>query len=242
MSFSDYIIYVDESGDHSLTSIDKDYPLFVLAFCLVEKADYANVIVPAIQSFKFDHFGHDMVVLHAHEIRKSKNAFSFLLNPEKRLPFMEDLSGLMADMPYQLIVSAILKELHREKYARPWSPYTLALQFCMERAHDFLLENGQEGRTTHLVVESRGKREDQELELEFRRIIDNHYKTAKRHERDFSRTPFEIEFASKHTNSTGMQLADLVAHPIGRHVLDEKQDNRAYDVVRKKFIEKKVFP
>ena len=32
--FSDFMVYVDESGDHSLTSIDKNYPIFVLAFCV----------------------------------------------------------------------------------------------------------------------------------------------------------------------------------------------------------------
>lgn len=29
--FSDFIVYVDESGDHSLQSIDQSYPVFVLA-------------------------------------------------------------------------------------------------------------------------------------------------------------------------------------------------------------------
>ena len=29
--FSDYVVYVDESGDHSLERIDLDYPVFVLA-------------------------------------------------------------------------------------------------------------------------------------------------------------------------------------------------------------------
>ena len=33
-SHSDYIVYVDESGDHSLTSINPRYPLFVLSFCV----------------------------------------------------------------------------------------------------------------------------------------------------------------------------------------------------------------
>lgn len=28
--WSDYIIYVDESGDHSLTHANKEYPIFVL--------------------------------------------------------------------------------------------------------------------------------------------------------------------------------------------------------------------
>jgi hypothetical protein len=30
--FSDYIVYVDESGDHGLQSMDATYPVFVLAF------------------------------------------------------------------------------------------------------------------------------------------------------------------------------------------------------------------
>jgi hypothetical protein len=32
--YSQYIVYVDESGDHSLQSIDPQYPVFVLAFCI----------------------------------------------------------------------------------------------------------------------------------------------------------------------------------------------------------------
>ena len=35
--FSDYIVYVDESGDHSLESINPEYPLFVLSFCIFLK-------------------------------------------------------------------------------------------------------------------------------------------------------------------------------------------------------------
>ena len=35
MNFSDYIVYVDESGDHGL-KIAPLYPIFVLAFCVFE--------------------------------------------------------------------------------------------------------------------------------------------------------------------------------------------------------------
>ncbi|WP_233079829.1 DUF3800 domain-containing protein [Rheinheimera soli] len=35
--FSKYIVYVDESGDHSLQSIDENYPVFVLAFSIFHK-------------------------------------------------------------------------------------------------------------------------------------------------------------------------------------------------------------
>lgn len=70
--FSDYIVYVDESGDHGLTSFDPNYPIFVLVFCIMNKQNYANQIVPNLMNLKFKHFGHDMVVLHEHEIRKAK--------------------------------------------------------------------------------------------------------------------------------------------------------------------------
>ena len=49
--YSDYIIYVDESGDHSLESINKDYPIFVLAFCIFEKESYSQSAVKKLKSF-----------------------------------------------------------------------------------------------------------------------------------------------------------------------------------------------
>jgi hypothetical protein len=39
----------------------------------------------------------------------------------------------------------------------------------------------------------------------------------------------------KASNSTGLQIADLVARPIGIKVLRPDQANRAYDIVAKKF-------
>ena len=59
--FSDYIVYVDESGDHSLKSIDAGYPVFVLSFCVFRKDDYAERVTPAVRKHKFAAFGHDMV-------------------------------------------------------------------------------------------------------------------------------------------------------------------------------------
>ena len=75
MTYSDYVIFVDESGDHSLASIDLEYPVFVLDFCLFRKDHYANAVVPEVEKFKFTHFGHDIVVLHEHDIRKQKATF-----------------------------------------------------------------------------------------------------------------------------------------------------------------------
>jgi len=53
MRFSDYIVFVDESGDHGMDSIDDGYPLFVLSCCLISKRDYMSTVVPAMQQLKF---------------------------------------------------------------------------------------------------------------------------------------------------------------------------------------------
>ena len=35
MIYGDYLVFVDESGDYGLVSIDPDYPVFVLDFRIV---------------------------------------------------------------------------------------------------------------------------------------------------------------------------------------------------------------
>lgn len=227
MPYSDYVIFVDESGDHGLVSIDDNYPVFVLDFCIFRKEDYIHSVVPRVEEFKFEHFGHDLVVLHEHEIRKQLRPFVFLKDPEKRAVFLGGLNELIAETDFTVIATVIQKQRLTENYLRPNNPYELALTFCMERAHGFLRAQNQHTFKTHMIVEQRGKREDDALELAFRRICDG----------DNQQGPmpgFEIVFADKKSNSAGLQLADLTARPIGRHVLNPEQPNRAWDIVREK--------
>ncbi|KIN62580.1 DUF3800 domain containing protein [Sulfitobacter noctilucicola] len=240
--FSDYIVYVDESGDHSLTSIDADFPVFSLSFCVVKKDEYLSQVVPAMQALKFKYWGHDSVVLHEHEIRKSKGDFTFLLTDRSlREQFYEDLNQVMVDAPITIIASVIDKVKLTAKYANPWSPYDLALHFCLERLQAFLRENGQEGRLTHVVFECRGKAEDDDLELTFRRIVagEGHWGYRKH---KFEIMEFEPKFAKKSVNSTGLQLADLTARPLALRTLRPGQSNRALEVIMTKMGAVKEFP
>src|ERR1700744_2963387 len=86
--YGSYIVYVDESGDHGLETVDAHYPIFVLVLCVFHKETYAQKVVPDIESLKFRHFGHDIVVLHEHDIRKEKGRFRFR-DREEREGFME---------------------------------------------------------------------------------------------------------------------------------------------------------
>jgi hypothetical protein len=101
----------------------------------------------------------------------------------------------------------------------------------MASLRSFLAEKKQDHLLTHWVVECRGKKEDAELELEFRRICDgeNTGNAGNRH------LPFDIVFADKKTNLTGLQLADLVARPVGLNYLRPAQANKAFDLLTRKF-------
>lgn len=225
--YSDYIVYVDESGDHSMTAVNKHYPMFVLAFCIFNKADYINHVVPSIQTLKFKYWGHDMVVLHETEIRKPRGLFTNLLIPETRQAFIEDFDRLIRNAPFTLIACAIHKGRLDNQPNLPPNPYHIALEAGLCKLYAFLKQQGQHQRTTHVILEERGKREDNELELEFRRICDGENSARQA-------LPFRGQFAGKPANSCGLQLADMIARPIGRHQLNPLQPNRAFDGLRPK--------
>ncbi len=225
--FSDFIVYVDESGDHGLETLDPNYPMFVLAFCVFHKRHYAERVVPALEKFKFNHFGHDLVVLHEHEIRKETGPFRFSNKAEKE-EFISTLTSIIAQSNFILISCVIDKVRLKQGGGALPHLYNLALRSCLETLFELMEEKAQTDRKTHVVFERRGQQEDAALELEFRRVCDGDNR------REVS-LPFSVIFGDKRVNSTGLQLADLVARPIGLSVLRPAQPNRAFEVLRQKF-------
>jgi len=232
---SDYLVFVDESGSPSLGNVDPDFPLLVLAFMIVRKDQYLSQIVPAVQGFKFRHFGHDQIILHERDIRRDLGAFSFLKTRALKAAFLDELSAMVSTAPFQLVAVVIRKDKLQSRYKTPDNPYHLALQFGLERVCAYLKQQGEwvvgnsDNPAVHLVVERRGRNEDDELELEFRRICDGGNFNGETF-------PFEIVFAAKQSNSSGLQLADLVARPVGLSVIKPTQANRAFDIVKNKLV------
>ena len=210
-----------------MQNVDPNYPLFVLAFCVFYKKHYSEKVVPALEKFKFNHFGHDIVILHEREIRKESGPFKFGSNKEK-LVFLDELTGLIDNSNFILISCVIDKLKLGGRMAEQDNPYHVALGFCLETLRDFLVEKNQDGKKTHVVFECRGKKEDRDLELEFRRVCDGANRLG-------IELPFEIIFADKKANSSGLQLADLVARPVGLSILRPGQANRAFEVLKRKF-------
>lgn len=220
-SFSDYIVYVDESGDHSLKTINSEYPLFVLAFCIFKKDIYLE-LVKEVTAFKFKWFGHDKVIFHENEIRHRLNDFrKFDIRMQEN--FMAEYWKIIEQVDFTVIATVINKLSFKQKYKTPDNPYHLSMQFCLERLYYFLNNHVPNVCKTHIVVEQRGKNEDQDLKLEFKRVCQN---------KSFN---FRLRMASKFTNCVGLQVADLIARPIGISTLRPEQHNRGFEIVKSKF-------
>lgn len=219
-----------------LENPDPTFPIFVLNCVLVRKDAYARTIVPALQRLKFDTVGHDQLILHERDIRRQQNGFAFLqVAPLERDQFIERINAIVAEADMAVVAAVIDKVRLSKKYAAPWSPYQIALHFCLEILLTRLVALGQAGRLIHIVFESRGKREDHELELHFRRITSNQANWGHMHP-DFTQLHWEPIFADKRCNSSGLQLADLMARPIGLKALRPLQANRAFDALRPKLL------
>ncbi len=225
--FSDYLVFVDESGDHQLNRMDPQFPVFVLLFAIIHKNDYLNQICPDLQRFKFSFWGHDEVVLHEHEIRKPFGDFLFLLQKPIRERFLAGLTAQMEAMPATVVAVIIDKPSYAARYHTPVSPYDYALETGLERVFRHLEGLGQAATPTAIIVEKRGKREDAELELAFRRVCDGANALHRA-------LPFQLVMIPKFSNSPGLQLTDLMARPVALHHLRPDQPNRAFDIIHSK--------
>lgn len=230
------VMFLDESGDHSLDKIDNTYPMFVLAGCIFDFDYYSNVAEPKINELKIKHFDKTDVILRSYDIRKQKGAFSCLVDKKKREEFYNDLDILMKSLDFKIIAAAIHKTKLKNRYHDPDNPYNLCLQFILERSIMFL------GRTKEKLIfriESRETHNDRKLAEVYENFrLYDHLKPNE--EILFKKEEIQSKFADfsfnqKIQNIAGHQIADLVAYPIGVAVLDEKRENKAFEIVKEKF-------
>ena len=107
---SNYLVFVDESGDHYLNKFPKDYPMFVLAFVIISKDEYCDHLLPRFSRLKLKYFPDVSTIFHEREIRKAEKRFSFLTNSELRYSFQADLSAMMAETDYKIVAVVINKK------------------------------------------------------------------------------------------------------------------------------------
>lgn len=240
------IMFLDESGDHSLDKIDKSYPMFVLSGCIFDLDYYSKIVEPKVNELKIKHFSRIDIMLRSYDIRKQKGDFSCLVDKRKREAFYNDLDILVKSLDFKIIAAAIHKSSLKNQYHDPDNPYNLCLQFILERSVMFL------GRTDNKLIfriESRETHNDRKLAEVYEKFRLNDHKLFKKEE--IQSKFIDLSFNQKVQNIAGQQIADLAAYPIGVFVLDRKRENKAFEIIKTKFHNKngvylnyglKIFP
>lgn len=224
------VMFLDESGDHSLEKIDASYPMFVLAGCIFDYETYSSVDEITVNNFKTKYCSGNGVILRSYDVRKQKGDFSFLVDKHKRDLFYEELNGLLKSLNFTVIAAAIDKTQLKKQYTDPDNPYHLCLRFILERA---IMHLGKSGEKMALRIESRETHNDKKLAQVYEdfRKQDHSYFTAQ----EIQSKIVDLSFNQKTQNIAGMQIADLVAYPIGRWVIDRLKENKPFEVIQTKF-------
>jgi hypothetical protein len=224
------ILFLDESGDHNLSVIDQQYPLFVLGGIIVDKNYAESILEEKLRQFKMNLFGNDQIILHTADISRNKNGFEQLKDKFFREKFYEKLNELMASLEYKVVACAIKKEIHLTQYGiAALDPYILSLDILLER---FCFEVGNVQDGGMVIAEKRNPTLDHELDLAWLnlKIKGTHYLQAKEIEKRVS----AVITRPKTDNIAGLQLADLVVSPIGRFVL-KKKIKEDFKIIESKF-------
>ena len=226
-----YYLYIDECGDQNLANFDEKFPIFTLCGIVVAD-DKKEWLEEQIQLLKQDFWGNQFTILHSRDIRKCQKGFEILFDIEVKKRFYERVNAILGTKGiYTIVACSILKEPYIRNYGRLNDVYAQSLSFVLERAVFYLDSVKKEGELElHTVVEMRGKKEDDALKQYYYQLLDKgtYWVTSERlrsYAKKFAMLP-------KKANVIGLQVADLIAYPITRHILDPNEPNMAYEIIK----------
>ena len=175
-------------------------------------------------------FGTTDIILHTADITRNRNGFESMQDIEFRNRFYKGLNDLMRNSAYLVVACVIRKEEHLSRYGvAALDPYLLSLDILVER---FCFDIGPVNNGGVIVAERRGPTLDCGLELAWLnlKIQGTRYFQAN----TIDDRILALNLRAKRDNIPGLQLADLVVSPIGRHILG-KQDREDWQIVNEKF-------
>ncbi|HOC52321.1 MAG TPA: DUF3800 domain-containing protein [Caldisericia bacterium] len=238
-----YRLYIDESGDHSygkmcrqstfkndesvsiyypeLEKNDKRY--LGITGCIIEMELYRESFEPKLEELKQKHFPYnpdDPVILHRQDIVYKHGPFHSLKRPKREKEFNEDLLLFLEEMEYTVITVVIDKKAHIENYQHfAFHPYHYCLIAILERYCGFLDFHNAKG---DVLAEARGGAEDKQLKEAYRNIYNSGTQFRKPKFFHNVLTSKEIKLKPKSANIAGLQLSDLLAHPLKQEILIEQ--------------------
>lgn len=229
---AEYILYIDECGDQNLESFNPTFPIFTLCGILIRK-DNVNTVNEQINKIKHEFWGEKKIILHSRDIRKCQNGFEVLFDLNVKQRFYDAINKLLGqDNIYTIVSCSILKEPYIRQFGKFNDVYGQSLSFIIERAIFFAdLQSKNSMATISPIVERRGKREDKTLLNYYNQLLERgtYWISSDRMKQHMK----GLDFKFKQDDIGGLQVADLIAYPITRHVLYPDTVNLSYDVISK---------
>lgn len=217
------ILFIDETGDHSLAKIDKQYPVFVLSGVIIDEDYHEQKLTALLNSFKIKHFGTKEINLHSKEMTHPQSAKNKLymkfLDPDFRRKFYKDFEHLLNKADISVVACVIMKNKHFANYGlEAKDPYLLSFDNLLNRLI-FDLSNDEKGK---IVAESRNSVLDNQLEIAY--LTTRIEGTNKVRPAEIKlKLDSSIKFMQKSDNIAGLEISDMVASPIARHYLGKKE-------------------
>lgn len=182
---------------------------------VIMELDYVRTKAhPALEALKtryFDSHPDDPLIFHRKELVNRRYPFHQLRDPAVERQFNIDLLALLRTLDFTVITTVIDKLEHEQRYTVwRYDPYHYCMAILMER-YIFWLEQHQ--ATGDVLAESRGGKEDRRLKGSFSWLYDHgsdYVQASRFHQRLTSK---QLKVKLKTNNITGLQIADLIAHP-----------------------------
>lgn len=224
-----YNLYIDECGDHYLATYDRNFPIFTLCGILVPVKSI-NSLQSAIDELKKEFWQTTDVILHSRDIRKCEKQFQILFDNEIKQRFYTSVNSILARRGiYMIVCCAVLKEECIKKHGVGADIYGTALKYVLQRSIFCVDDLNRDGGIINIIVERRGKKEDTALLKYYNGLLVTgmHYVSPER----LAGHVGHFGFSHKKENVFGLQIADLIAYPISRYVMDPYKNNPAFDVI-----------
>lgn len=167
-----------------------------------------------MRAFKRHYFGREDVLLHTVDMGRGEGDYAFLNDAAIREDFYADLNALLSAWAYQVVACVVKKpELVARYGVAAADPYMYSLHELVDR---FCLELGEDLDGGFVCAEKRNPRLDGELMDAWERLRTEGTRNTTGPTVD--RRIVGLDLRDKKPNLAGLQLADLVITPIGRHV------------------------
>src|SRR5579883_1661964 len=215
-----YRLYIDETGNADLgASIDPNHRYLSLTGVIMG-LEYARAnAYPALEQIKADFFGShpdEPVILHRKELKEKKLPFRALRDPDTEARFNDALLAYLSGLDCTVITVVIDKLEHLNRYTVwRYHPYHYCLEVLVERYVNFLRTGTRKG---DVMAEARGGKPDMRLEKAFARLYDNVTDNISRGLIQRVITSKKLKIKPKSANVTGLQVADMFAHPSAMYV------------------------